>query len=135
MSIKLKGISPKTGYALTAEDRAKGAVNGAAAKVRKNRELTLSLPFKELYSRKAKKKRIIFEQTGCCEICGSHEWLGKPIPLELDHIDGNKENEERNNLRCICPNCHSFTPTYKGKNVKVRGRVGKVYEGVLKTPA
>lgn len=43
------------------------------------------------------------------------------IPLELDHIDGDHENNVEGNLRLICPNCHAQTPTYKNKN-KGRGR-------------
>lgn len=44
-----------------------------------------------------------------------------PIPIELDHIDGNPENNKSDNLRLICPNCHAQTPTYKGRNIgKVR---------------
>lgn len=38
------------------------------------------------------------------------------IPLEIDHIDGNSENNSEENLRLICPNCHSLTATYKGAN-------------------
>ena len=52
-----------------------------------------------------------------CEICGLKEWLGNPIPLELDHIDGNHYNNELNNIRIICPNCHALQPTNSGKNV------------------
>ncbi len=51
-----------------------------------------------------------------CEICKNTEWLGKPINLELEHIDGNSENHARSNLQLLCPNCHSYTPTYKGRN-------------------
>lgn len=47
--------------------------------------------------------------------------MGQPIPIELDHIDGNPENNELDNLRLICPNCHAQTPTYKGAN-KGNGR-------------
>ncbi len=53
-----------------------------------------------------------------CESCKLTEWLGKPIPLELDHIDGNNSNNSLNNLRILCPNCHALTPTYRGKNIK-----------------
>ena len=59
-----------------------------------------------------------------CSMCGSRDWLGRPIPLELDHIDGNSENNVLGNLRLLCPNCHALTPTYRGKNIgKVKGRV------------
>ena len=51
-----------------------------------------------------------------CSCCGISEWNKKPIVLEIDHIDGNSENNEPDNLRLICPNCHSQTETYKGKN-------------------
>ena len=51
-----------------------------------------------------------------CEVCGTSEWNGQPIPLEVDHIDGNPENNVVTNLRRICPNCHAQTNTYKGKN-------------------
>lgn len=38
------------------------------------------------------------------------------LPLEIDHIDGNSENNSEENLRLICPNCHSLTETYRGAN-------------------
>lgn len=53
----------------------------------------------------------------CCK-CGLTEWLGQPIPLELHHKDGNKQNNNLNNLEILCPNCHYFTDTYKTKNIK-----------------
>jgi 5-methylcytosine-specific restriction endonuclease McrA len=51
-----------------------------------------------------------------CEICGTTEWMNKPVPLQLDHIDGNPHNHVWSNLRLICPNCHAQTETYCGRN-------------------
>ena len=58
----------------------------------------------------------IFEYK-CCS-CGLVEWLGQPIPLELHHKDGDKNNNSLENLELRCPNCHYFTETYKTKNIK-----------------
>ena len=68
----------------------------------------------------AKRLWIIKEQQGRCNRCGISEWNSSPITLEMDHIDGNSKNNERTNLECLCPNCHSQTPTWRGKNVKGR---------------
>lgn len=48
-----------------------------------------------------------------CEL--EAEWNGKPINLELDHIDGDNTNNELSNLRILCPNCHSQTPSFRGR--------------------
>lgn len=70
---------------------------------------------------KAKKdstrRKILLEEFGHkCFICYNSKWNNKPIPLELDHIDGYSENNTKENLRLICPNCHAQTKTYKGRN-------------------
>ncbi|MGB7339067.1 MAG: HNH endonuclease signature motif containing protein [Phototrophicaceae bacterium] len=63
------------------------------------------------------RKRLLIESRGYqCESCGLAEWLGDPIALELDHIDGDPDNNDEQNLRVICPNCHAKTETYKGAN-------------------
>lgn len=51
-----------------------------------------------------------------CEICGLIEWNGKPIPLELHHIDCNHYNNELNNLQILCPNCHAQQSGNSGAN-------------------
>jgi hypothetical protein len=53
-----------------------------------------------------------------CGVCGILEWNGEDLNLELDHIDGDRNNNNIGNLRFICPNCHSQTTTYKGKKRK-----------------
>ena len=53
-----------------------------------------------------------------CEECGISEWNGKPIACELDHINGNSNEHILENLRVLCPNCHSQTDTFRAKNIK-----------------
>lgn len=59
------------------------------------------------------KDRILVYKCANCEI---DTWKGKIINLELDHIDGNRLNHRLENLRLLCPNCHSQTSTYRAKN-------------------
>ena len=51
-----------------------------------------------------------------CYCCGMTKWLDQPIPIELEHIDGNSENHVLSNLTILCPNCHAMTATHAGKN-------------------
>jgi ribosomal protein S27AE len=52
-----------------------------------------------------------------CSNCGQGPtWFGKPLTLQLDHIDGDKYNNSLSNLRILCPNCHTQTHTWGGKN-------------------
>jgi 5-methylcytosine-specific restriction endonuclease McrA len=69
-------------------------------------------------------RRFLLERDGhVCQMpeCGLSEWEGAPIPLILDHIDGDSDNWALNNIRLICPNCDALTDHYKGRN-RGRGR-------------
>lgn len=57
----------------------------------------------------------------CC-ICGLLDWMGTPISLQLDHINGRNRDNRIENLRILCPNCHSQTPTHGSKNRKFKGK-------------
>ncbi|MFY0656282.1 MAG: HNH endonuclease [Neptunomonas phycophila] len=54
-----------------------------------------------------------------CECCGlDGEWCNEPIQMQLDHVDGNNKNNSLDNLQMLCPNCHSQTETFAGRNKK-----------------
>lgn len=61
------------------------------------------------------KAALIREHGHECWQCHYQRWQGKPIPLEMDHIDGDNQNNAVDNLRILCCNCHALTPTYKGR--------------------
>lgn len=50
-----------------------------------------------------------------CSICGIDEWNSQPIVLEIDHINGDKYDNRKENLRFLCPNCHSQTETFRNR--------------------
>jgi len=64
-----------------------------------------------------KRKRLLYLQNDQCAICSiDQEWNNMPLKFHLDHIDGDRTINNISNLRMVCPNCHSQTPTYGGKN-------------------
>ena len=70
----------------------------------------------EIANRPTIRKSIIWKNGHKCSRCNLSEWQGEPIALELDHIDGNAGNNSYENVRVLCPNCHSLTDTWKGRN-------------------
>ena len=65
------------------------------------------------------RKRLLKEQIfdHQCDVCKRKTWMKQSIPLELDHIDGQHQNNSLSNLRLLCPNCHAQTSNYRGKNI------------------
>ena len=59
---------------------------------------------------------ILTEQDGRCNRCKLDTWLGSKLTLELEHKDGNHFNNQRENLEFLCPNCHSQTASWRGRN-------------------
>jgi 5-methylcytosine-specific restriction endonuclease McrA len=57
-----------------------------------------------------------------CAICGISEWQGSPLSLQIDHINGKKLDYRIQNLRILCPNCHSQTETFAGRNLVAQRR-------------
>jgi 5-methylcytosine-specific restriction endonuclease McrA len=78
--------------------------------------------FEEIKKMPTRRHYLIRQRGHRCEMCLNEKWLNKKIPLELDHIDGNKNNNSLQNLRLLRPNCHAFTDTYKGKNLRKQGK-------------
>lgn len=62
------------------------------------------------------KKYLIHKRGHKCEMCGLTEWGHLPILLILDHINGDSDNSNVDNLRLVCSNCDTLNPTYKGRN-------------------
>jgi hypothetical protein len=78
-------------------------------------------------------RKYLFEKyNNCCSECGwskTNTHTGK-IPLELEHIDGDFQNNKEENLKLLCPNCHSLTATWKGANKKQGRPRAKYYRGL-----
>jgi hypothetical protein len=56
-----------------------------------------------------------------CELCGISEWLGRPLSLALHHINGNGRDNRLENLQLLCPNCHTQTENFAGRNISRNG--------------
>jgi len=73
-------------------------------------------------------KRYLIEVGGeKCSLCGwkKRHLITKRVPLEVDHVDGNANNNNESNLRIVCPNCHSLTVHFRNLN-RTRGREWRI---------
>lgn len=80
------------------------------------KETILKNGFDHTTNCKFAKRYLIEIGNNTCSICNGSEWQGHPMPLTLDHINGNSEDNTLTNLRVICPNCDRFTPFFGAKN-------------------
>lgn len=117
------------------------SISGSATKILKDKldnygisylflnekEIKKQIPLEEIlvenrsYSSSLLKKRLLKEglKEDRCEICGClNEWNGQPLMLQLDHINGNHNDNRLENLRILCPNCHTQTETFSNKSKK-----------------
>lgn len=78
-----------------------------------------------------RRRRVFEEQNYCCANCGINEWFSNPLSLELEHKDGNSLNNSRENLEGLCPNCHSITKTWRGRNKPSKNGLTRVTDEFL----
>ncbi len=96
----------------------KGATHNRAVKIPLSELLVVgsSITSNALKKKLLKEGLLIYE----CNRCKLVDWLGEKITLQLDHINGDHGDNRIENLRLLCPNCHSLTPTFcRSKNAKV----------------
>ncbi len=88
----------------------------------RSRALSIEVMIEKNMGRRSIKRRLL--ELGAlqaqCSRCGLTEWRGKPLTIHIDHINGVKDDWSHHNLRMLCPNCHSQTPTFSGRNSRRR---------------
>lgn len=66
-----------------------------------------------------------------CSECGISDWNHKPLSLQIDHINGDRNDNSISNLRWLCPNCHTQTPTWGSRNASEESKK-RIVEGAIK---
>ena len=79
-----------------------------------------------------RRRRVLEEQKGCCNRCKRSTWFDEPLVIEIDHKDGCRDNNQRENLEGLCPNCHSLTVTWRGRNKPSRNGFATVTDEQMK---
>ncbi len=98
-----------------------GHRRGASRPMKEGVPLEAILVERSTYSNTAHLKRRLIASgllRNVCYECGITEWRGKRLALQLDHVNGIGEDHRLENLRLLCPNCHSQTTTYCGRNAR-----------------
>lgn len=96
-----------------------------ALKIKEKRLTALKNHFGDLYpfvygSDSSSVKLRLHKEITECQSCGLTQWKDKPISLELHHLDGDNQNNIKENVLLLCPNCHSQTENFRNKNRKTK---------------
>ena len=93
--------------------------------LRRPRQWSLERVLSTSKSRYTVKRRLITAGIlkNICDDCGLSEWRSRPLTIQVDHRNGNRNDHRLENLRMLCPNCHSQTETYAARNKKWRCRL------------
>ncbi len=71
------------------------------------------------YTKSSSLKKVLVKERGIkCESCFRIEWEDQPIPLELHHINGDRTDNQKQNLKLLCPNCHALTHNWRNRKQK-----------------
>jgi len=103
-------------------------------KIKKSLEAVLIKNSPYLGGTHSLKKRLLSESLLVykCNVCGLKEWNSQTISLQLDHINGDRYDNRIENLRLLCPNCHTQTPTYGSKRFKTFNHCVDCGKGISK---